>query len=186
MDRSARYTRPAMVLHWLTAALVAAGAALGLCVERLPENWIEPAIDLHKSLGITVLGLALVRVLWRLTHAPPRAPPGRSRPERLAGRAAHLALYSLVLALPLSGLIHDSAFAFAARHPLRLFGLLPWPRIGVIQAMAPDAKLQLHARWFAIHVALSCALCAVAALHVAGALKHQLLDRDRSLRRMWS
>lgn len=184
MDRSARYTRPAMVLHWLVAALVTAGAALGLTAELFSEDWIEPAIDLHKSIGITVLGLALVRVLWRLTHAPPPVPAGRGRLERLAGQAAHLALYGLVLALPLSGWIHDSAFA--ARHPLRLFGVLPWPRLGFVEAMAPDAKLRLHARWFAIHVALFYALCVLAALHVAGVLKHQLLDQDRSLRRMWS
>lgn len=186
MDRPARYTRPAMVLHWLTAALVAAGAALGLGVELFPEAWIGPAIDLHKSIGITVLGLVLVRVLWRLTHAPPPAPAGRSRLERLAARAAHLALYGLILALPLSGWIHDSAFAFAARHPLRLFGVLPWPRLGIVEAMAPDAKLRLHARWFSIHVALFYALCALSTLHVAGVLKHHLLDRDRPLRRMWS
>lgn len=175
-----------MVLHWLVAALVTAGAALGLSADLFPDDWIEPAIDLHKSIGITVFCLALVRVLWRLTHAPPPVPAGRGPLERLAAQVAHLALYGLVLALPLSGWIHDSAFAFAARHPLRLFGLLPWPRLGLVMTMAPDAKLQLHARWFAIHVVLFYALCVLSALHVAGVLKHQLRDRDRSLRRMWS
>ncbi|MGI4955890.1 MAG: cytochrome b [Janthinobacterium lividum] len=186
MDHPARYTRPAMVLHWLVAALVTVGAALGLSAELFPKNWIGPAIDLHKSVGITVLCLMLVRMSWRLTHAPPPVPAGRGRLERLAAQAAHLALYGLVLALPLSGWVHDSAFAFAARHPLRLFGVLPWPRLGFVEAMAPDAKLRLHARWFAIHVALFYTLCAVSALHVAGVLKHQFRDRDRPLRRMWS
>lgn len=182
----ARYTRPAMVLHWLVAGLIVSNVALGLTAELFPEAWIRPAIDLHKSIGLTVLGLALMRVLWRLSHAPPPAPPGHGRLERLAAHATHLALYGLILALPLSGWIHDSAFAYAAQHPLRLFGLVPWPRIGFIEAMAPEPKQQLHAQWFTIHVVLAYALYALFALHVAGALKHQLWDREPALRRMWS
>ncbi len=181
----ARYTRPAMVLHWLVAGLVAVNVALGLTAELLPDDWIRPAIDLHKSIGLTVLGLALMRLLWRLTHKPPPPPAKRGQLERLAAHATHLALYGLILALPLSGWIHDSAFAYAAQHPLRLYGLLPWPRIGFIQAMAPDAKQALHARWFAIHAALVYALYALLALHLAGVLKHQLWDREPALRRMW-
>ncbi len=181
-----RYTRPAMVLHWLVAGLIVANVALGLTAELYPETWIRPAIDLHKSIGITVLGLALIRVLWRLTHAPPPMPASYGRLERLGAHAAHLALYGMILALPLSGWVHDSAFAHAAQHPLRLYGLVPWPRIGLIQAMDPEAKRRLHARWFSVHVALAYALYALFALHVAGALKHQLWDREPELRRMWS
>ena len=182
----ARYTRTAMVLHWLVAGLIMANVALGVAAESFPEAWIRTAIDLHKSIGITVLGLALMRVLWRLTHAPPPAAAGHGRLERLAAHATHLALYGLILALPLSGWLHDSAFAYAAQHPLRLFGLVPWPRIGIIEAMAPDAKMRFHAQWFSIHVALSYALYALFALHVAGALKHQLWDRERAVQRIWS
>ena len=186
MSLSLRYTRPAMVLHWLVAVLIVANVALGLTAELYPETWIRPAIDLHKSIGITVLGLALMRVLWRLTHAPPPMPAGYGRLKRLGAHAAHLALYGLILALPLSGWIHDSAFAHAAQHPLRLYDLVPWPRIGFIQAMAPEAKQRVHAQWFSIHVALAYFLYALFALHVAGALKHQLWDREPELRRRWS
>jgi cytochrome b561 len=186
MSLPLRYTRLAMVLHWLVAVLIVANVALGLTAELYPETWVRPAIDLHKSIGITVLGLALMRVLWRLTHAPPPMPARYGRLERRGAHAAHLALYGLILALPLSGWVHDSAFAQAAQHPLRLYGLVPWPRIGFIQAMDLEAKQRLHAQWFSIHVALAYALYALFALHVAGALKHQLWDREPELRRMWS
>ncbi|MBE7209539.1 MAG: cytochrome b [Gluconacetobacter diazotrophicus] len=179
-----RYTRTAMALHWAVAALVIGNLALAWSIGWFPDIAVRPAIDTHKSIGITVLGLVLMRVLWRLGHPPPPLPADHPRWERGMAHAAHAGLYALILAMPVSGWIHDSAFKDAARFPLRLFGLVPWPRIGAIMRMDPAAKEALHARWFAIHVWLSYALLALLALHLLGVLKHELLDGKPVLGRM--
>lgn len=88
----ARYTRPAIILHWLVAVLMAVNIALILLVEQFPDDWVRPVIDTHKSIGITVLGLVLLRILWRLSHRPPAMPPSYGRLERFGAHAAHAAL----------------------------------------------------------------------------------------------
>ncbi len=173
-----------MLLHWLVAILIFANLALVWTVDWFPDGLVRPIIDTHKSIGITVLGLALLRVLWRLSHRPPPLPPSYPRLERAGAHAAHLLLYLLILGLPISGWIHDSAFKDAAAHPLRLFGLVPWPRIAPIMALDPATKERVHALWFQIHGWLAYALYALVALHVLGALKHQFIDRHAELDRM--
>ncbi len=173
-----------MALHWLVALLVIGNLVLVWTIGFLPDPMVRPAIDTHKSIGITVLGLVLLRVLWRLSHPPPPLARAYPRRERLLAHGAHLALYALILGLPLSGWIHDSAFKDAAAHPLRLFGLVPWPRIGAIMALDPVRKEAVHATWFRIHGLLAYGLYALLALHLLGVLKHHLLDRDPVLQRM--
>jgi cytochrome b561 len=180
-----RYTRTAIVLHWLIAAMIAVNVVLALSAESLPENWIRPAIDLHKSIGLTVLGLVLLRILWRLSHPPPDLPARYARLERFGAHLAHLVLYGLILLLPVSGWLHDSAFKDAAAHPLRLFWVIPWFRIGAIEGLDPATREQVHGAFFAVHAWSAYALYALVALHVVGALKHQFVDRDKELQRMW-
>ncbi len=184
MTRSGRYTGTAMALHWLVALLVIGNLVLVWTIGSLPGPMVRPAIDTHKSIGITVLGLALLRVLWRLSHPPPPLPAAYPRRERFLAHGTHLLLYALILALPLSGWIHDSAFKDASAHPLRLFGLVPWPRIGPIMALDPVTKEAVHTTWFRIHGLLAYGLYALLALHLLGVLKHHLLDRDPVLHRM--
>ena len=180
----ARYTRTAIVLHWTIAALIAVNVVVGLVAPELPEDWIRPGIDLHKSFGLTVLGLVLVRILWRLTHPAPPLPVTYQRAERVAAHVAHVLLYGLILLLPVSGWLHDSAFKDAAAHPLRLFWIIPWFRIGAIQDLPAAPKEVLHSQFFALHVWAGYALYALVALHIAGALKHQFIDRHAELQRM--
>ena len=180
-----RYTSPAIVLHWTIAALIAANLLLIWTVDWWPEDWARPVIDTHKSIGITVLGLALLRLLWRATHRPPPLPADYPRWEKSAAHAAHLALYAVMLALPLSGWLHDSAWKDAAGHPMKLFGLIPWPRIGIVMDQPAAYKELLHDRFGAAHRWLGYALYVLFVTHVAGALKHQWLDRHRELQRMW-
>ena len=180
-----RYTTTAIVLHWLIALLIAVNVGLALTVGWFPDSAVRTVIDTHKSTGITVLGLVLVRLIWRYRHAPPALPAGYPAWERRAAHAAHIALYALILALPLSGWLHDSAWKDAASHPMSLFGTVPWPRIGWITSLEPGLKEQLHDRFGALHAWLGYALYALFAAHVAGALKHQWLDRHRELQRMW-
>lgn len=179
-----RYTKTAVVLHWLIAALIIVNVAIVLSVDNLPDEWVRPAIDTHKSMGITVLGLALLRLLWRIGHPPPPMVGGLARWERIGAHAAHGLLYALMLLLPLSGWLHDSAWKDAATHPMRLYGLIPWPRIGVVMAIEPVTKEWLHDVFGLAHTLFGYLLYGLLALHIVGALKHQWLDRKAELQRM--
>jgi cytochrome b561 len=179
-----RYTRVAATLHWVIAGLIAINVTLGFSAGLFPDGWVRPVIDLHKSVGLTVLGLVLLRILWRLSHPPPPLPASYSRLERVGSHAAHIALYGLILLLPISGWMHDSAFKDAAAHPLRIFWVIPWFRIGAIAHMAPATKEAAHTQLFALHVWAGYALYALVALHILGALKHQFIDRQPEIQRM--
>jgi cytochrome b561 len=185
MTVPARYSGVAIALHWIVAALMILAVALGWLPDLAGDASARPVIDLHKSVGLTVLGLAVLRLLWRLGHRPPALPVDYGRWERIGAHAAHWALYFFIFALPVSGYLHDSAFKLAAQHPLELYWTVPVPRLAAIAQMAPAAKQAFHDRMFAVHVWLGYALYGVFALHVAGALKHQFLDRERELQRMW-
>jgi cytochrome b561 len=180
----ARYTRTAIVLHWTIAALIAITVLLGLTADALPDAWIRPAIDLHKSFGLTVLGLVLIRILWRLSHAAPPLPSEYRRLERAGAHVAHVLLYGLILLLPISGWLHDSAFKDAAAHPLRLFWIIPWFRVAAIQNLSSAPKEALHGELFALHAWSGYALYALVILHIVGALKHQFINRHAELQRM--
>jgi cytochrome b561 len=179
-----RYTRPAILLHWLIAALMAVNIALILSVDHFPDDWVRPAVDTHKSIGITVLGLAILRILWRWTHRPPPLPASYRPWERVASHAVHIALYGVMILLPLSGWMHDSAWKDAATHPMQFFGLVQWPRIGWIMDIEPTTRERLHDAFGALHVWIGYVLYGLFALHVLGALKHQFLDHEPELQRM--
>jgi len=181
---ASRYTRTAMILHWLIAVLIIVNVVLGLCADSLPDDWVRPVIDTHKSIGITVLCLALLRVLWRASHRPPPLPREFPSWERMAAHVAHFLLYFVMIALPLSGWMHDSAWKAAATHPMHLFGVIPFPRIGLIMNLDPAVKEPLHDRFGMLHTYLGYALYALLAMHVGGALKHELLDRRSVIKRM--
>lgn len=184
MNESQRYTRTAMSLHWLIAILIILNVILALTDDFWPEGWERYVIDLHKSIGITVLGLAILRLLWRVTHRPPALPKSFPTLERGAAHTAHLLLYVLIFAIPLSGWAHDSAWVAAASHPMKLYFLVPWPRIGYFMALDPQTKDVLHGQLGQLHTWLGYVLYVVLFLHVAGALKHEFIDRESVLRRM--
>jgi cytochrome b561 len=184
MNASDKYTRTAMVLHWLVAVLIVINVALAWTAGLFPDAMVRPVIDLHKSIGLTVLGLALLRILWRLSHRPPALPASYPRLERTAATGAHLVLYGLIVALPLSGWLHDSAYKYAADAPLRLFGVIPWFRIGLLMNLDPVTKEHWHSLLYLVHESLAYVLYVLVALHILGALKHQFLDRHAELQRM--
>jgi len=185
MPNRERYTRAAIGLHWIIAVLMVANAALALSVDFWPDAWARPVIDMHKSIGITVLGLVALRVLWRAGHAPPPLPAAYPRWERWTAHAGHGALYLIMIALPLSGWMHDSAWKDWLSHPMRLYGVMPWPRIGLIADAPPDAKERMHDAFGALHHWVGYGFYVLLAAHVISALKHQFLDHEPELRRMW-
>lgn len=180
-----RYTGVAMLLHWLVAFLIALNVALIWSVNVLPDEWVRPAVDTHKSAGITILGLAILRLLWRYAHPPPPLSQAYAPWERVCAHGVHIALLLLLFGLPLSGWTQDSAWKNAASFPMQLFYLFPWPRIGFIMSLEPQTRELVYAVAGRAHVVLSYALYALFLLHVAGALKHQLIDRKPELQRMW-
>jgi cytochrome b561 len=180
----ARYTRTAMVLHWLIALGIIVNVALALSADYLPDDWVRPVINTHKSIGITVLGLAILRLLWRFSHQPPALPESFPKWERASAHIAHVLLYVLIFALPLSGWLHDSAWKDALTHPMQLFGLVNWPRIGFITDQPPEFKEYLHNLFGSIHTWFGYALYVLLALHIGGALKHEWIDHHSVLRRM--
>lgn len=179
-----RYTRPAIWLHWLIAALITGNVVLAWSLDAIPEDVRRSYIDLHKSIGLTVLGLAIMRILWRLTHRPP-AMPAYAAWERRAAHAAHWLLYGLIFAIPFTGWAHDSAWKGAATHPLKLFYVVPFFRIGAIEQLDPATKEHLHDLFGQLHTSCAYVLYAAFAAHVAGALKHHFLDGKPELQRMW-
>lgn len=181
-----RYTRTAILLHWAIALLVTANIALAwIWPYWLADAQVRPAIDLHKSIGITILGLALLRVLWRFSHRPPSLPRGYARWEVRTSHITHFLLYAILFAMPLSGWIMDSAYEHAAETPMYWFGLFQWPRLGFIMQLDPATKKSVHDGFARAHELISYLVYALFFLHVAGALKHQFIDGTKELQRMW-
>jgi cytochrome b561 len=184
MTTSTKYTKTAIFLHWLVALLLIANVVLGWTAEIFPEERIRLAIDTHKSLGITVLGLVLLRILWRMGHPPPALPHAFGRTERVLATLGHVGLYALMLGIPLSGWMHDSAWKDAATHPMQLFYTVPWPRIGLITELQAPFKEQLHDLFGLVHTYLNWGLVALFAIHLGAVLKHHLQDSEPVLDRM--
>lgn len=171
---SARYTRTAMAFHWLLALLIIGSFSFGLYMVDLP---FSPArlkqYNWHKWAGITILALSALRLLWRLTHRPPALAAGTPAWQRRASHATHGLLYLLFFAAPLAGWAYSSAAGF----PVVYFGVIALPD-WVPRSPELAATLKL------VHRGLTYSLAALVTLHVAAAIKHQWVDRDRLLARM--
>ena len=180
-----RYTRIAIVFHWVIAAFVVANIALAWTFKIWDDRpWTQSVTNTHKTIGITVLGLALMRLLWRIAHRPPPLSPAIPRWQAVAARTGHAALYFLIIAMPLSGWIYDSAWEYAADVPIDFFGLFEMPRIAWVADMPAGPKKEVDELFHHVHEWLSYLLYVLLAAHLAGALKHQYFDRIPTLERM--
>ncbi|GJE59409.1 cytochrome b [Methylobacterium trifolii] len=182
MSRDTRgYTRVAILLHWFSALCVLGLLGMGLLMEHgdlAPMRWFQ-LYQWHKSVGITVLLLTVLRLAWRWGHRPPPHPDGMPARERRAASAAHLTLYGLLVGLPLAGWAVVSLSPFNI--PTVLFGQIPWPHLplsGHVDPAAGEAvmkRVHAYGAWF---------LGSLVVLHVAAALRHHWVLRDDVLRRM--
>lgn len=179
-----KYTKTAMFLHWIIAVLMIANISLGWVADSLPEDWIRFTIDTHKSIGISVLCLVLMRIFWRLGHRPPNLPDTFKHWEKKLSHLGHWGLYVLMVLVPLSGWMHDSAWKDAATHPMQLFYTIPWPRIGWIEQIEPALKEKLHDAFGEAHELFSYVLVILFVLHIVGVIKHKLIDRHSIMHRM--
>lgn len=168
-----RWGKVSQGLHWLVAALILIQAALGLVMVDMINSPDKIRLyALHKSIGLTILALAALRLAWRLHAGAPAPLPGAGW-QRTAARISHGLLYALLFALPLSGWLFNSAAGF----PLQWFGLFNLPPVA-----AADPDLRVLAR--ATHEWLFWMLAAVTLVHVAAALHHHLFLGDATLARM--
>lgn len=170
-----RYTRTAIVLHWLIGIALLAQLAFGWIMVQIPRN--TPArgfyLNLHKSTGITLGVLIALRLLWRLWHRPPPLPGSMARWQQRAARTSHRLLYVLMLLMPVSGY---TASNFNP-HGISYFGhaLAPW---------GPDLPA-VYRVLNGVHVVSAYLLAIVIGVHVLAALRHVLLERDGVFARMW-
>ena len=170
-----RYTRPAILLHWLTALLIIGAFAMGLVMTDIPG--LTPTklkyYAWHKWAGVTILALVALRLLWRLAHRAPAYPAATPRWQRASAHYLHCLLYVLMFAVPLSGYF----YTLAAGVPVVYFGVVQLPLlIDADPALKPVLK--------ALHFWLNMGLAGAVGLHVVAALKHAFVDRDGIMQRM--
>jgi len=170
-----RYTNIAILFHWLIALLIIGSFTMGLVMTDMPG--ITPTklkyYSWHKWAGVTILGLAMLRLLWRLTHQAPPYPASMSSWQQSAANALHGLLYVLMFAVPLSGYF----YTLSAGYPVVYFGLFELP---VLIGPNPELKPILQG----LHFWLNMTLAGAVGLHILAALKHQFFDRDGVLKRM--
>lgn len=175
-----RYGALAQLLHWLVMLLIVVQFVLGKLAEWAGERG-GPAglmeqfalLTRHKSFGITILALAVVRLGWRAISPAPALPDSMPRAERVLAKAVHWMFYALLLLMPLAGWLMSSA----ANFPVSYFGLFTLPDM-----VSPDEGLK--ETFEAVHHLGADALLVLVTLHVAAALKHHVWDGDNVLLRM--
>lgn len=165
-----RYSNGAILLHWLIALALAFEIALGFAMP--PDASGFALFQLHKSIGIAILALTLVRLGWRLAHRQP--PPAESGITALLARAVHTGFYIFLILAPLTGWALVSTAEIEV--PTVLFGLVELPHLPLPDALGDTAE-EAHELLAWIGIALFL-------LHVAGALRHQFLLRHRLVERM--
>lgn len=195
MSTTTRYTKTAVILHWLIAIAIFGMFALGWFMEGLPKEGAKQMaydvfnfgiytwqladaatprtfyFNLHKSIGVTILGLIIIRVLWRVTHKPPALLSSYKVWERKLATGVHHLLYLLMIALPVSGVI----MATYSKYGIKWFG---YPLIKGLDNNAARESFK------EIHELIGIVILVMLILHIAGALKHHFVDKDDTLKRM--
>ena len=184
-----RYGLVAMTLHWTMALLLLGMIVFGIRMVEVQRELVATgnfeltvfgldifaAYQLHKSFGFLLFVLVLVRLAWKLVNPHPALPPGMPRHEIALARFTHVALYGLMLGIPVIGWLTASASPYEI--DTIIFGLFSLPH-----PLGPSADLERLLG--TIHFYMAMAMLGVLALHVAGALKHHFIARDDVLRRM--
>lgn len=185
-NTASRYGYVATALHWVIVAGIVAQYFLAEAAEDHEGAAASAfsAAGFHTSIGITILALALLRVLWRLVELPPSLPQAMKSYERTLARTTHFAFYVLLFALPLTGW----ALATADQQAISFFGLFDLPQLRLGAQLPIEGGTLTEDQLEEIHEALFNVLLGLAALHIAAALKHHFFDRDNVLRTMlpWS
>lgn len=168
------YALPARTLHWAVALLVLAVIPAGFIMMNLPSGPAQNQVfDLHRSIGILIFALAVIRVGVRLAYQPPGRPPHMPRLQWAAAEAVHYALYALILVMPILGWLASNTFGST----VRVFGLFDLPNL-----MAKDEALS--EKIGGLHAWLGLLMTALLAGHIGAALWHGIVRRDGVVSRM--
>lgn len=172
------YTRTAQVLHWLMAVIFIAAWFIGFYSGNflsydVDGNFKGQVITLHKNIATTIIFLVLIRLFWRYTHPVPQLPDTMSPLMKVLAHLGHLALYLMLLALPISGCL----FSWSAGHPAPVLYLFEIPRLvqDNPELLAIVKPVHIYLSWFAGFLLIG---------HIAAALKHHFIDKDNILRSM--
>ena len=178
MAKQSRYSRVAIILHWLIALLIIGQLAGGKIMTMMDPTTLKFEIyQYHKSFGIMILLLSFLRLFWRLGHKPPALPETMKPWERRVSGLTHKGFYALMIGIPLSGWAMVSASTFGIK--TKLFKTVPWPHIpGIPQSADLEKMLKTTHEWLAILVFV------LLALHIGAALKHHFKNKDDVLGRM--
>ncbi|HEY1838398.1 MAG: cytochrome b [Rhizomicrobium sp.] len=181
-----RYGNVAMALHWLIALLAIGNLCSGLTFAQLMSHdnpWRFTIIQTHKSIGLTILVLSVIRLIWRLMNRVPPLPLEMSAPLKFVARLTHYLFYFLIIAIPLAGWLLVSASPTGI--PTMYFGLFPWPNLPFFDGLTRPERAHYTHTFAAAHSYMAFLTIALVLLHVAAALYHQFIRRDNVLRRMW-
>lgn len=194
MPMPTRYTPVAIALHWVIALCIIAMIPMGLWMTSAISDPATQALayrvfQIHKSIGFLILGLTALRIFWRLTHPVPPLPATMKPWEGLAARAAHVAFYGLMLALPLTGWLYVSAgWAVSTDRalvvPTSWFGLFGVPHLPWIGEASTALRRTVAFQAMGAHSMLAWGAVALIVLHIGAALKHQFIERDGVLAHM--
>jgi cytochrome b561/polyisoprenoid-binding protein YceI len=182
MSGPLRYDAIAMLLHWVTALAVLGLIAMGLVMTDLkPGSHLQFSLyQWHKSVGITVLALSILRLGWRLAHRPPELPAAMPPWEKTVSHLTHWGFYVLLLAMPMTGWATVSASPLNI--PTVLYGVLPWPHLPWLPGL--ENKKAVEEVLEDIHGAGGNVMIGLIVLHVAAALRHRILLKDQVVQRM--
>jgi cytochrome b561 len=169
-----RYSAVSLVLHWAIALMVIAQVGLIMAHDATEGALSREFVNLHKSVGLTILVLTLGRIGWRLAHPAIPLPDHMKRWQKILARVTHVGFYVMLLAMPLVGWAASSA----GGRDIIWFGLFEWPALPIGGGRPVAGQLM------DIHEMGAKVVYILIFLHVAGALKHQFLDRDNVLHRM--
>jgi cytochrome b561 len=181
-----RYGTVAMTLHWLIALLVIGNVLIGFAFANLLDHKTNPyfflIVQTHKSIGLTVLALSVLRLAWRLMNPVPALPP-MSSVLRILARGTHYLFYALIIGVPLAGWLMVSASSTGA--PTMWFGLFPVPSFEFLSSLPRAERAPIHENLETLHAVLAYSAAALLVLHVSAALYHQYSRHDDVLKRMW-
>jgi cytochrome b561 len=179
-----RYSAVAISLHWLIALGIIVNIALGLYFADLPRSDPDKFFltQTHKSIGLTILVLSIIRVVWRLMNPVPPLPASMSPVTRFAAHATHFLLYVLIIAIPLSGWLLVSSSPLGL--PTMYFGWFAWPQLPYFSDLPRVAKKMWSHEFGTVHVYLAWSAIVLVTLHIVAALYHQFIRRDIVLGRM--
>ncbi|MCQ8185379.1 cytochrome b [Parvularcula maris] len=172
-----RYSSVAKALHWLIAVMIIVQIPTGFIMHNLAFSETKYTMyQLHKSFGLIVLTLSLLRLGWRLTHKAPALPDHMKPWERVLARITHVGFYALIIGIPLTGWLMVSASPLGI--DTKIFYVIPVPHWPVPVGEAAESF------WIETHEVLAKITIGLLVLHVGGALKHHFVDKDSVLLRM--